>query len=394
VKRVFILALVVAWPISTWAQDFSGNLAAEAITFPNPAKFPDQLSDDLSLSFQPRLVGDWNEGNDNWSVELFMRGGSKDDNRNHADIRELLWLHLSGDNEWRVGINTMFWGVTETRHLVDVVNQIDLLEGIDGEAKLGQQMIHLKHYEDWGVLDFLVLPGFREREYPGINGRPRLPLLVDNSQTIYESSDGKHHIDYAFRFSQTYNALDLGLSVFKGTDRQPELIPGLSTGGQSVLIPVYLQMTQYSIDAQLTTEDWLWKLEAIHRDTKTRSYQAFTGGFEYTFYSIFDSDINLGSLVEYSYNGPEAPLRDIFDHDLFLGARLAFNDAESSELLAGYVIDTEKGSQTFRLEASRRFGDSWKGTLEMQLFPYIADDDPLLVFEDDDYLLLELARFF
>jgi len=394
VKRVFTLALLVAWPVFAGAQDFSGNLAAEAISFPNPAKFPDQLSDDLSLSFQPRLVGDWNDGNDNWSVELFMRGGSKDDNRNHIDVRELLWLHLSGDNEWRVGINTMFWGVTETRHLVDVINQIDLLEGIDGEDKLGQQMIHLKHYEDWGVLDFLVLPGFREREYPGINGRPRFPLLVDDAQTIYESSDGKDHVDYSFRFSQTYNLLDLGLSVFNGTNRQPELIPGFSATGQSVLIPVYLQMTQYSIDAQLTTEDWLWKLEAIHLDSKSRSYQSVTGGFEYTFYSIFDSDINLGSLVEYSHNSSEAPLRDIFDHDLFLGARLAFNDAASTDLLAGYVIDTEKGSQTFRLEASRRFGDSWKGTLEMQLYPYIADDDLLLIFEDDDYLLLELARFF
>jgi hypothetical protein len=153
-------------------------------------------------------------------------------------------------------------------------------------------------------------------------------------------------------------------------------------------------MTQYSIDAQLTTEDWLWKLETIHRDTKARSYWAFTGGFEYTFYSMFESDINLGTLVEYSYDSREAPLRDIFDRDLFLGARLAFNDAASTDLLAGYVVDIEKGSQTFRLEASRRFGDSWKGTLEMQLFPYIADDDLLVIFEDDDYLLLELARFF
>jgi len=394
VKQVFILVLLVAWPVFTGAQEFSGNLAAEAISFPNPAKFPNQLSDDLSLSFQPRLAGDWNEGDDNWSVELFMRGGAKDENRNHFDVRELLWLHLSGDNEWRVGVNTMFWGVTETRHLVDVINQIDLVEGIDGEDKLGQQMIHWKRYEDWGVLDFLVLPGFRERNFPGEHGRPRFPLIVDESQTIYESADGKDHVDYSFRFSQTYGELDIGLSFFKGTDRQPELVPGLDVTGAPVLIPVYLQMTQYSIDAQLTTEEWLWKLEAIYRDTKTRSYPAFTGGFEYTFYNIFDSDINLGTLVEYSYNGPEAPKRDVFDSDLFLGARLAFNDAASTDLLAGYVVDTDKGSQTFRLEASRRFGDSWKGTLEMQLFPYIADDDLLLVFEDDDYLLLELARFF
>jgi hypothetical protein len=323
-----------------------------------------------------------------------MRAGSKDDNRNHFDIRELLWLHLSGDSEWRVGVNTMFWGVTETRHLVDVVNQIDVAEGFDGEEKLGQQMIHFKHYENWGVLDFLVLPGFRERTFPDLNGRPRFPLEVDDSQAIYESTDGKDHIDYSFRFSQTYSELDIGLSFFKGTNRQPEFIQGTGSTGQPVLIPAYLQMTQYSIDAQLTTEAWLWKLETIYRDTKARSYGALTGGFEYTFYSVFDSDIDLGSLAEYSYNGPEAPLRDIFDRDLFLGARLAFNDVESTDLLLGYVVDTQKGSRSWRLEASRRFGDSWRGTLELQLYPYIADDDLLLLFEDDDYLLLEIARYF
>ena len=386
--------LLIPWPGLAGAQDFSGNVAVEGIYFPNPAKFPGQLNEDLSLSFQPRVVGDWNEGNDNWSIELFMRAGSKDENRNLIDARELLWLHLSGDNEWRVGINTMFWGVTETRHLVDIINQINVAEGFDGEDKLGQQMIHLKHYADWGVLDFLVLPGFRERIFPDVNGRPRLPLVIDDSQTIYQSADGKHHVDYSFRFSQTYDELDIGLSFFKGTNRQPELVPGLGAMGEPVLIPVYLQMTQYSIDAQLTTEAWLWKLEAIYRDTSARSYGAFTGGFEYTFYNIFESDINLGSLVEYSYDSREAPLRDIFDRDLFLGARLAFNDAASTDLLAGYVVDIEKGSQTFRLEASRRFGDSWKGTLEMQLFPYIADDDLLIVFDDDGYLLLEIARYF
>jgi hypothetical protein len=392
--RILLSVLLLSWSLLSAAQDYSGNLAVEGITFPKTAKFPEQLSDDLSLSFKPRVVGDWNQGDDLWSVELFMRAGSKDDNRNHFDIRELLWLHLSGDSEWRVGVNTMFWGVTETRHLVDVVNQIDVAEGFDGEEKLGQQMIHFKHYENWGVLDFLVLPGFRERTFPDLNGRPRFPLEVDDSQAIYESTDGKDHIDYSFRFSQTYSELDIGLSFFKGTNRQPEFIQGTGSTGQPVLIPAYLQMTQYSIDAQLTTEAWLWKLETIYRDTKARSYGALTGGFEYTFYSVFDSDIDLGSLAEYSYNGPEAPLRDIFDRDLFLGARLAFNDVESTDLLLGYVVDTQKGSRSWRLEASRRFGDSWRGTLELQLYPYIADDDLLLLFEDDDYLLLEIARYF
>ena len=386
--------MLVGWPALTTAQEFSGNIAVEALTFRQPGQFPDQMDENLTLSFEPRWVGDWNDGDDSWSTELFLRADNKDAGRQHADIRELLWLRLDGDNEWRVGINTMFWGVTETQHLVDVINQIDQVEGIDGEDKLGQQMIHLKRYQDWGVLDFLVLPGFRERTFPAAEGRLRPPLVVDTSATTYESSDEENHVDYAFRFSQTYGDLDLGVSLFKGTNRDPQFVLGLDSNDQNVLIPHYVQMTQVALDVLLIVEDWIWKLEMFHRDTDPSAYQALTGGFEYTFYGVSDSDIDLGSLVEYSYDSRDEAERGVFDRELFVGARLAFNDAQSSELLAGFVVDTNYGSQTFRLEGSRRIGDSWKATIEMQLFLDIDNNDPLAALAEDDYLLLELAKYF
>ena len=98
--------------------------------------------------------------------------------------------------------------------------------------------------------------------------------------------------------------------------------------------------------------------------------------------------------MEYSYDSRDQLQRGVFDRDLFVGARFAFNDAQSSELLAGFVVDTEKGSQTFRLEGNRRIGDSWKGPIEVQLFSNIDVNDPLLALANDDDLLLELARFF
>ena len=393
-NRFSILFLLLAWPILTGAQELSGNIAVEALSFSQSGQFPGQMDDNLTLSFKPKWTGAWNEGDDLWSAVFFLRADSKDEAREHADIRELLWLHVDGDSEWRVGINTMFWGVTETQHLVDVINQIDQVEGIDGEDKLGQPMIHLKRYEDWGVLDFLVLPGFRERSFQAAEGRLRFPLVVDTTAVSYESSDAGQHVDYAFRFSQTYGDLDLGVSLFKGTNRDPQLIPGLDSNNQPVLIPRYVQMTQAAIDLQLIAEDWIWKLEMIHRHTVEADYQALTGGFEYTFYGVFDSDINLGSLAEYSYDSRDETARGVFDRELFIGARLGFNDVQSSELLAGVVVDTEKGSQSFRIEGNRRIGDSWKGTIEVQLFSNIDANDPLVALAKDDYLLFELAWYF
>lgn len=374
--------------------EFSGNLAAEAQYFPNQAQFEDQLDQNLTYSFEPRWTGESEDGDDLWNFKLFMRLDNKDSERQKVDIREALWLRLDGDNEWRVGVNTMFWGVTESKHLVDVINQIDLVEGIDGEAKLGQPMLHLKRYFDWGVVDFLLLPYFRERTFPGKNGRLRLPLVIDTDQAKYESSDGQRHTDFAVRFSQTYGDLDLGLHLFDGTNRDPQLLPGTDDSGDDVLIPFYEQMTQFGLDAQLLYEDWIWKLEYIYRDATSNTYPAWTGGFEYTFYGVFDSSMDFGTLLEYSYDGRPEGERDSLDRDVFLGGRFTLNDVQSTEILAGFIVDTVYLSQRFRVEASRRFGQSWKGSLELQTFHDIDPDDIVTAFKQDDYLLVEMAYYF
>ena len=381
--------------LGTSAQaEFSGNVALETQNFSESAQFDDQFDDNITLSFKPKWDGEWNDGDDLWSLELFLRADDKDAGREHADIREALWLHVADDSEWRVGINTMFWGVTESQHLVDVINQIDQVEGIDGEDKLGQPMIHLKRYQDWGVVDFLVLPGFRERTFQQQEGRLRTPLVVDTDQAEYESSREDSHIDYALRFSQTWGDLDLGVSWFKGTSRDPLLLPGFDDDGDPVLIPFYEQMSQLGVDAQLIYEDWIWRLEFIRREAESNDYSAYTAGFEYTFYAIMESAVDLGVLVEYSADDRPEGEASAFDNDVFLGKRFAFNDAQSSEILTNFVIDTDNQNRSFRVEGNRRFGASWKGTLELQTFSDIDDDDVLAAFERDDFVLLEMAYYF
>jgi hypothetical protein len=408
--RRFALWLALLLSCGNALAEFSGNVAAQAVTFPDDAQFDGQFDNDLSFSFEPRWDGQWNDGDDQWSAELFTRQGSKDEGRDHNDIRELLWLHVDGDNEWRVGINTMFWGVAESQHLVDVVNQIDAVEAIDGEEKLGQPMIHLKRYQDWGVLDFLVLPYFRERSFHDKPGRLREPLVVDTDATEYQSSAGEHHIDYALRFSQTYDDLDLGISWFQGTRRAPLLFPGVDDHGEPVLIPYYEQMKQLGIDAQLLYLDWIWRLEMIHRSADSGDATAYVGGFEYTFYGVMDSVADIGAIVEYSYNDAPEGQSGVFDRDVFIGARFAMNDAQSSEVLAGFLVDTSNHGRSFRVEASRRIGASWKLELELQTFANIDEvdqsaafaddseagfaDDPQASFANDSYLQVEMAYYF
>ncbi len=389
-----LLAILLAVTVSTAnAVEFSGNVATEVVVFPESAQFDNQFDDNLTLSFQPKLSHAWNNGNDEIVFELFMRADNKDDDRQHADIRELKWLHVDDNQEWRVGIDTVFWGVTESRHLVDVINTIDQVEGIDGEDKLGQPMIHYTNIQDYGVFHVFVLTGFREPSFRSPEARLRFPLPVDEDQAQFESSDEEEHIDFALRYAHYIGDTEFGLSLFDGTSRDPEFNQGLDDNNQPVLIPFYPQMTQFGLDLQSIIGDWMWKLELIYRDQDSGSFTATTAGFEYTFYGILESAVDLGTLLEYSYEDRDENA-GVFDNDLFAGLRFAFNDVQSSEILAGMVVDTDNQSRTFRVEASRRLGDSWKLTGELQLFSNIDADDPLSAYAQDDFILLELARYF
>lgn len=393
-RNMLLFPLLAGLAFSTQAWQFSGNIAAESRVYPSDGMFKDQQDDSVSLSFQPKLSHDWNNGDDEWVMELFFRADPDNDNRQHADIRELKWLHLSGDDEWRVGINTVFWGVTESQHLVDVINSIDRVEGFDGEDKLGQPMIHYTTLKDWGVLQVFVLPGFRESEFQSAEGRLRFPLLVDADNAVFESSDEEQHVDYAIRYTHAIGDTEFGLSWFDGTSRDPGFIRALNSDNQFVLLPYYAQMTQFGLDLQSIVEDWIWKWELIHRDLEDDSYTANTFGFEYTFYGIVDSAIDMGSLLEYSHDSRDEDEAGVFNNDLFGGLRFAFNDVQSTEILAGLIIDTDNQSQTFRVEANRRLGESWKLTGELQIFSNIDEEDPLQAFAEDDFLLVELARYF
>ncbi len=381
-----ILLLLAGAPLS--AAQLSGHVAAEARGFLQDSRIGDSVDGNLTLSAQPKWQ--WSLGRDDeLSLELFARFDDRE-GRQHGDIRELRWLHLDGDNEWRIGIDSVFWGVTESRHLVDVINSVDRLEGLDGEDKLGQPMVHYTRLTDTGAIELFLLPGFRPARFPAADARLSPPLPVRESLARYESNDEERHLDGALRYSASLGDHEIGLSLFRGTQREPELQPA-TVDGKPVLIPYYPLMTQWGLDLQSILGDWTWKLEAIHRERDDKSVDAATAGFEYSFYGLFGSALDLGVLLEYSHDDRDT---EIFDRDWFGGLRLVFNDVQSSELLAGMLYDSRRHSRSLRIEGSRRLGDSWKMNLELQVFSHVAADDPLKPFERDDYLQFELAWYF
>ena len=172
----FLIAIGAALAIGSDAVagewDFSASVATEVRIFPNDPAFPGQ-DDNLfspSVAVEPGIVYEWNDGDDRLTFVPFLRWDADDDERSHVDVREANWLRFGDDWDLVVGIDKVFWGVTESRHLVDIVNQTDGVEDIDNEDKLGQPMINLTLQRDWGALSFFVLPAFASA--PFRRGRP------------------------------------------------------------------------------------------------------------------------------------------------------------------------------------------------------------------------------
>ena len=398
-------SLVLSNPVLANDVEFeaSGNVALEQRYFFKDALYADQLThSQSSFSVEPELYWQWNDGSDSLVFTPFYRVDSHDEQRTHGDIRELAYIHASDDWELRVGIRKEFWGVTEFQHLVDVINQTDGVEDFDGEDKLGQQMVNLSLVNDWGIVDVFLLPGFRERTYAGKKGRLRSSLVIDEDNVSYESSAGQQHLDFVLRWAHSVGDFDLGAYWFHGTNREAYLTTS-PQGSSSSLVQYslqqhYAQMDQLGVDVQATLGDWLWKFESIYRSTSLEDFWATQAGFEYSFIGVFESNLDLGFLMEHSWDSRgEVELGaqgSLMQNDLFLGARLAFNDMQSSELLMGVGSDLDHNAYSFLIEASRRFGDNFIASVDVRLVQSNDENDLLYTLRNDDHAQLSVAWYF
>jgi len=371
---------------------FKGYLAAEPRVFPQDSRFSEQDWFNGSLAIELELRHEWDDRAKSLVVTPFLRLDQSDPERTHFDIREAAFRLVSDKYELVAGVSKVFWGVTESQHLVDIINQTDLVENPDGEDKLGQLMVNLTLARSWGTLNLFVLPGARERTFPGRKGRLRTSALVDTDAAVFEA--GRWHTDFAARWSKTFGVVDLGVSHFYGTSREPRLVLENRTPGQERLVPHYDLIHQTGLDAQVTIGQWLWKLEGIHRSGQGPRFVGATAGFEYTLANVGGTGTDLGLLAEYLYDdrGSRAPTP--WQDDVFAGVRLVRGDAQSTELLAGLIVDRKSGAKAWSLEASRRLRDHWKLGLEARFFNGSRSGDPLFELRRDDFVQIAFSYHF
>ncbi|MCF6435031.1 hypothetical protein [Pseudoalteromonas sp. MMG022] len=336
-----------------------------------------------SFSVEPQLH--WLGENSTLSFVPYLRIDNVDSERNLLDIREFMYVHYVDDIEFKVGIGKEFWGVTESLHLVDVINQTDFADAIDQESKLGQPMLNVATHQAYGSFSIWLLPYFRERTFAGVDGRLGFDLAISDDP-LYESSNKQKHIDFAARYSHFIDEWEVGVSFFKGTNREPYFIDH-----QSELTPYYAQMTQTSLDLQAIFDELLIKLEMRYRDSLTHHF-AYIGGVEWTQTGVANTQWNLGWIAEYSYDDTALAL---YQNDLFLGWRLALNDFNGTEMLFGISQDLDnRDEHAIKLETSSRIDEHWKWQVEAWLFDTDKPDSPLSSLKNDDFIEINIFYHF
>ncbi|MEM6811437.1 MAG: hypothetical protein AAF549_03110 [Pseudomonadota bacterium] len=395
-KTIAFSALAVCVFSQTAFADvsFTPSVATELRYFPESPAYDGQLE-----NFQPSIVfsgeGRWTSDDRRKRVrfEPFLRLDAQDNERTHFDVRELTYSQRFSDFDLLVGNGQIFWGVAESRNVVDVINQFDVVENNDETDKLGQPLIRLGKFTDIGRFEAYYLPFFRERTFPGSDGRQRTALIVDTDEAEYERGGEEFAGDFALRYKHQIDKFDIGAHVFYGTARTPFF--EVSSDGLR-LVPVYQELAQGGVDVQWTSDAWLLKFEGITANQSGDTFLSTVAGFEYTFFDVKQSGIDIGLLTEVLYDGrdQDETALNLFENDVFVGSRITWNDVEESELLLGAIVDWETGSTFSSIEYETRIDDNMKFEAEAQYLASPDNNAPLEAVERDSNVTLRLTRFF
>lgn len=383
--------LAVATSATAGEPTFTPSLGTELRYFPEDAAHAGQMNgvqSSLIVSGEGRWVSD--DRKQRIRFEPFLRLDARDNERTHWDIRELSYSKRTADFDIFAGAGQIFWGVAESRNVVDVINQFDVVENSDETDKLGQPMLRIGKFFDVGRIEAYYLPYFRERTFSGIDGRQRGPIPFDTDDALYERNGGQWAGDFALRYTTQFDAFDIGAHVFYGTNRNP-----VFTLRSGELVPLYQELAQSGIDVQWTQDEWLLKFEIMGARSGNDDYIALVGGYEYTFFDIAQSGIDIGVLTEYLYDSRDETKTalSLFENDVFIGSRLTLNDMQDTELLGGAIIDIETGAAFGSIEFERRIGDNYLLEAEMQYLTS-PSDNPINDFDSDSNLILRLTRYF
>ena len=253
-------------------------------------------------------------------------------------MRELLFVARRGGATFSAGVGRVFWGVAESRHLVNIINQPDYRFASDGLSALGQPM--LSAATDWRGARWQawVLPCYRPQALPGGDAR-WIGMRCARR-------------DVALRADWSRGPADVGLAYFNGHARDPVTAHGVAQ---------YPVLRRWSLDAQLTLGSYLWKLEALREASALHRRHASVAGVEYTVAQLA-STFDIAMLYENLRESDCPPLTCAN----VVGLRIGANDSAGSALLLTRSSAAGTHAASYLVRAERRLSHQVSVKLEAQ----------------------------
>lgn len=397
----FLLAFIT--PFFSYANlepsftEYKAEIAIEAWIFPESPLYKGQEHNNYSIAFEPEIYFEWAEGS-NIVFRPFMRLDSEDSNRSHIDIREGIYSWYGEDWETSIGIGQVFWGVTESKNLVDIINQFDAVDDPLFKTKLGQPLMNLTLIRDSGYYEFFILPYFRERTSPGKKGRLRLDPEFSKSTTKFEGGS-KWTPELALRWSNSIGSYDLSAHSFLGYARAPSIDVNL-VDGKLKYEPNYQRVRQIGGTVQKAIGPTLYKMEWLakhgQKDANFRrgGYFASVIGLEHTLYQAIGDNGDLGFLLEYNFDSRRSRASDIMQDDIFVAARLSLNDSKDTQMLLGSIIDLDGDGQIYQVDFGRRINDSLTFGIQGAIYQNGRPGSNLYVLRQDSWLEINFKQYF
>lgn len=434
---LFLLALVFK-PIPGFAQNDAftgqGQIALESRRFEEDQS---DLTEDTNISIFSRIEQRYESGPFKHVFRGYARVDKKDQNRSFVALED---AYLSGyfwtDYKLLAGYKLFNWTATEAFHPADVINSRNFDSNLENLEKKGELTLEFEAPFFDGVFALYYFPRFEEPEYPG--ERSRISNINLIRSVVVDGEDATTNSywkpQFGARITQSMFDADVSLYYLDHIDRNMpligthnysnllgNLIPNVDLTTQSA--PYFFRVQQVGGTYQQVFGDLILKLEfgvrSFEQDTSILTTKSAVLGGGIGQAKVIENHSEVAAGIEYLVSLPggvdanffiegngifgvdkqERAELSIFQRDVMVGFRLAFNDVMGKEIYFTAIGDIERNSEyLFNLNYAQRLSDIWKIQTGIRAIeapqknPAIKEG--LETLDGDSYVFMNLTRYF
>lgn len=397
-----------------------GELGAEGRLFYPDVRDLHTKTDAGNVAAVGRLQLDGELGDASARSRTFLRLDPYDAGRTQI-VPEELWL--SGELSilrLRIGYQMLNWSATEAFHPADVINSRILDGSFENPEKIGEPIAALRVDIPHGNVELFAMPVFTAPVLPSARSRLTLAppgvslgeaLVLDRGGDV--DDDQRWQPQWAARLEQSWGDADVSVHVLQQIDRSMPLV--VLDPVALAARPMYQAVTQGGLTYTHVFDQLIVKVEAAYRHFEQPSGDATRFG------AVPERDHVLAALgleqgVSDDAGGETSlllegqaliPTHDhfpklsypLFEHDVLVGLRHAWNDEQSRSLLFTTIIDVYDPERIVVAAAyNQRLGEEWSATLGLRMFRYPpANPDAPVLYEnlhDAHQVYFDLRRYF